>query len=148
VYLDSCCYIDWASGKELGAAVETWLRAAQAEQVQIYATTLVLAEARGGSRTAPNPVAEQRIRELLSQPYVVLADVSRRVALQARDLIVDYPKLRGWDAIHMATAIMVKADVFLTRNTKDFAVGQVVGGVWVDSPYEFGGDALFSFPGS
>ncbi|MEU6339901.1 PIN domain-containing protein [Streptomyces sp. NPDC046977] len=147
VYLDACCYIDWATGQYSGTSVETWLRAARAEQLQIYASTLLLAEARGGSRAEPNPAAERQIRNLLSEPYVTLVDVSRRVGLLARDLIVDYPKVRNWDAVHMASAVAARADVFLTRNVNDFTPGMVHRGVWVDEPYEFGGEGLFLLPG-
>jgi predicted nucleic acid-binding protein len=143
-YLDACCYIDWATGKDSGPIVESWLIAAQAGQVVLHASTLVLVEARGGSGTEPNPVAAAKLLTLLSEPYVRLTDVTRRIALMARELTADHPRLKGCDAVHMATAVFAQAGVLLTRNTRHFAAGTVVRGVWVDQPYEYGGPNIFS----
>lgn len=141
VYLDACCYINWATGK--APAVETWFEAARAGKLLLCASTLLLAEARGGSRDIPNPAAEARIRAVLTEPSTVLVDVSRRVGLLARDIIVDTPRVKGWDAVHMASAVAARAEVFLTDNTRDFRPGQVVRGVWCDEPFPYGGESIF-----
>lgn len=143
-YLDACCYIDWATGKESVTHVESWLLAARAGHVVLHASTLVLVEARGGPGTAPNPAAAEKLLTLLSEPYIRLTDVTRRVALLAREVTADHPRIKACDAVHMATAAYAQAEVLLTRNTKHFTPGSVVRGVWVDEPYEYGGPNLFS----
>jgi predicted nucleic acid-binding protein len=147
VYLDSCCYIDWAEGKDSCAEVVTWLRAAHSGKVKIIASTAMFAEARATGNGRPDPAAEKRIRALLQEPYVALVDVTRRVGLLSRDLAVERPKVKGMDALHLATAIDASAEVFLSRDLKAFSTGELYRGVWIETPYEFGGEGLFPMPG-
>ena len=140
-YLDACCYINWATGKD--PHIESWLQAARDNKLRLFASTLLLAEARGGARTDPNPHAEERIRRLLTEPYIVLVDVSRRVGLTAREIIADTPRIKNWDAVHLATAVVAGAEVLLSSNTRDFRPGQLQRGVWIDEPYPYGGEKLF-----
>lgn len=145
-YLDACCYIDWAEGKLSCTAVETWLLAARRQQTQIIASTVMFAEARGHNNGPHDAAAEQKIRTLLQEPYVTLVDVTRRIGLIARDISVDRPRIKGMDAIHMATARYAEADVFLSRDIKAFTTPEAYKGVWVDEPYEYGGEGLFPLP--
>jgi predicted nucleic acid-binding protein len=146
-YLDACCYIDWAEGKHSCAAVETWLLAASRGQVQIIASTAMFAEARGtGNNGHQDLTGEQRIRLLLQEPYVTLVDVTRRIGLLARKISIERPRIKGMDALHLATAVHTESEVFLSRNFRDFSAGERYRGVWLEEPYEFGGDALFPMP--
>ncbi len=147
VYLDACCYIDWAEGKDSCAEVVTWLRAAHSGKVKIIASTAMFAEARATGNGRPDHAAEQRIRTLLQEPYVALVDVTRRVGLLARDLAVERPRVKGMDALHLATAIDASADVFLSRDLKAFSTCERYRGVWLEEPYEFGGEGLFPLSG-
>ncbi|WP_171110646.1 PIN domain-containing protein [Streptomyces sp. Z423-1] len=147
VYLDACCYIDWAEGKHSSAASETWLLAARKGQVQIIASTAMFAEARGTGNNGHQDLAgEQRIRQLLQEPYVTLVDVTRRIGLRARAISIERPRIKGMDALHLATAIHTECEVFLSRNFRDFSSGEQYQGVWLEEPYEFGGDGLFPVP--
>jgi predicted nucleic acid-binding protein len=145
-YLDACCYIDWAEGKLSSPAVETWLLAARRRQVRIIASTVMFAEARGHSNGPHDSEAEQTIRTLLQEPYVTLVDVTRRIGLLARDISIERTRVKGMDAVHMATAVYAEADVFLSRDLKAFTVSEKYKGVWVDEPYEYGGEGLFPIP--
>lgn len=146
-YLDACCYIDWAEGKHSCATVETWLHAARKRQMQIIASTAMFAEARGtGNHGQQDADGEQRIRQLLQEPYVTLVDVTRRIGLLARRISIERPRIKGMDALHLATAVYAEAEVFLSRNFRDFSPGDQYQGVWMEEPYEFGGDGLFSMP--
>lgn len=147
-YLDACCYIDWAEGKDSADAVETWLQAAHRRQVQLIASTALFAEARGTGNGQKDTGGEQRIRDLLQEPYVTLVDVTRRVGLLARSISVERPRVNGMDALHMATALYAEADVFLSRDLKAFRPPEMYRGIWVDRPYEFGGEGLFPMPGT
>ncbi|MDX3555170.1 type II toxin-antitoxin system VapC family toxin [Streptomyces europaeiscabiei] len=148
VYLDACCYIDWAEGKHSCAEVVTWLRAAHSGKVKIIASTAMFAEARATGNGRPDPAAEKRIRDLLQEPYVALVDVTRRVGLLSRELGVERPRVKGMDALHLATAIEADAEVFLSRDLKAFSTGELYRGVWIEDPYEFGGEGLFQIPGA
>jgi len=142
-YLDACCYIDWAEGKFSHAAVETWLAAARGRHVRIFASTVTFAEARGHGNGPHDAAAEQKIRALLQEPYVSLVDVTRRIGLIARDISIERPRIKGMDAVHMATAVFAEAEVFLSRDIKAFAVPEAYRGVWVDEPFEYGGEGIF-----
>lgn len=146
VYLDACCYIDWAEGKFSCAAIETWLHGARKGQVQIVASTAMFAEARGNGNGQHDAAGEQRIRDLLQEPYVTLVDVTRRIGLLARRITVDRPRIKGMDALHMATAVHAGVQVFLSRDLRAFTAAESYKGVWVEEPYEFGGDGLFPMP--
>jgi predicted nucleic acid-binding protein len=114
--------------------------------VKIIASTAMFAEARGTGNGRPDPTAEQRIRNLLQEPYVALVDVTRRVGLLSRDIAVERPRIKGMDALHLATAVEADAEVFLSRNFRDFTSGDRYRGVWLEEPYEYGGEGLFPPP--
>ncbi|WP_354006216.1 PIN domain-containing protein [Streptomyces sp. NBC_00059] len=143
VYLDANCFIDWAQGAETAHAVQSWLHAAVKGQVQLLTSTLTLAEARGDGRATDVEERRQRIRKVLLDPCINLVEVTRRVGLIANDITVDRPRIRGADAAHLACAIYAKADIFLTRNFRDFESGDVYQGVKFQLPYRYGGDGLF-----
>ncbi len=48
------------------------------------------------------------------RPYLQFYAVSRRIARRARDLCLQFDGLTNPDAIHLATALIARADVFLT----------------------------------
>ncbi|MFB8072784.1 type II toxin-antitoxin system VapC family toxin [Streptomyces californicus] len=143
VYLDANCFIDWAQGAETALAVQSWIQAAAQGKVQLLTSTLTLAEARGDGRALDVEERRQRIRKVLLDPCINLVEVTRRVGLIANDITVDRPRIRGADAAHLACAIYAQADVFLTRNFRDFASGDVYKGVKFLLPYTYGGDKLF-----
>lgn len=142
VYLDTNCFIDWAQGTGEARAAESMLRAGKARQVRLYTSTLTLAEARGTSDSEHR----LRIRTLLQEPYITLVEVTRRVGLIANDIAAEHPKIKGADAVHLACAVMARAEVLMTRNTRDFQPGEVCKGVVLRAPFEFGGEGLFTPP--
>lgn len=144
VYLDACCYIDWAEGKISADKVETWIRAARRGHVRIFASTVMFAEARGTGNGVGDVSGRKKVRALLQEPSVTLVDATRRVGLLAHDIALEMPRIKGMDAVHMASAVFAEAKAFLSRDVKHFPVGQSYRGVWVDEPYEFGGEGLFA----
>ncbi|MET8765484.1 PIN domain-containing protein [Streptomyces sp. NPDC004658] len=140
VYLDSNCFIDWAQGTHSHREAESMLRAGKAGKVRLYTSTLTFAEARGTADSEHR----QRIRDLLQQPFMTLVEVTRRVGLLANDITALHPTIKGADAVHIACASFAGAEVFMTRNFRDFRPGDVCKGVLLRSPFEFGGDGIFS----
>ncbi len=87
----------------------------------------------GGFNDPPDLAKENQIRAILENPKVItLAQVTRQVAMTARDLRPTY-KLKVADSLHLATAVFVGAD-FLMTTDEDFPIGQVVKGVKVVHP--------------
>ncbi len=54
--------------------------------------------------------------------------------------------MKNYDAIHLAHAIMAKADVLMTTD-KGFPLDTEVDGVWVCEPYYWGEPSLFDATG-
>jgi predicted nucleic acid-binding protein len=78
------------------------------------ASTFVIAEVHP---LDTNNQQHQRLVEDLfdaDRPYLQFYAVTRRVALLARDLTMQVTGLTNPDAIHLATALIARADVFLT----------------------------------
>jgi predicted nucleic acid-binding protein len=140
VYLDTNCFVDWAQGTGSPREAESMLRAGRAGRVKLYTSTLTLAEARGTS----DSTHRLRIRALLQEPYITLVDVTRRVGLIANDITAERPKIKGADAVHLACACFARVDVLMTRNFRDFKPGDVYRGVLLRTPFEYGGEGLFT----
>ncbi|MBU6535567.1 type II toxin-antitoxin system VapC family toxin [Streptomyces sp. NPDC057245] len=139
VYLDTNCFVDWAQGTHGVREAESMLRAGRAGHVRLFTSTLTFAEARGTNASE----YRLRIRTLLQEPYITLIDVTRRVGLLANDITADRPKIKGADAVHLACACFAGAEVFMTRNFRDFSPGDVYKGVLLSMPFEFGGEGIF-----
>ncbi|MFD4345822.1 type II toxin-antitoxin system VapC family toxin [Streptomyces coelicoflavus] len=139
VYLDTNCFVDWAQGMHCVREAESMLRAGRAGLVRLFTSTLTFAEARGTNASE----YRLRIRTLLQEPYITLIDVTRRVGLLANDITADRPKIKGADAVHLACACFAGAEVFMTRNFRDFSPGDVYKGVLLSMPFEFGGEGIF-----
>lgn len=69
--------------------------------------------------------------------FIQWVDVDLVVAREARRLSRVH-RLRGADAIHLASAIRATCDVLMTWNKKDFPIGQTVDGVEIRDPFLFG----------
>jgi predicted nucleic acid-binding protein len=94
------------------------------------ASTLVIAEVR--PYDTDNPAHKQLVEDLFDadRPYLQFFAVSRRVAMLARQLATQYDGLTNPDAIHLATALIAGADVFLTydgaRDNKNRRSGKLL----------------------
>jgi hypothetical protein len=136
VYLDSCCYIDVAKGRmgvpfdkpgeedrpELLWYVETLLLAALNGDIEIVASTLVIAEClHTDSRDTIPETAKNTLRALLSagNPVLLIA-ADFFVCERARDLLWNDQIFCGGaaDQIHVATALDLRCEEFITTNRK------------------------------
>lgn len=143
-YMDANCWCRWATGAPEAPVIQTWLDAAHKGDAVLFASVFMLTEARGGGRMDPNPAAEQKILNVLENPNMVrLVNANRRLCKEAR-IIALATKAKNWDAIHLASAVTAKAEVYLTYNTRDFPMGSLHDGVWVDKPYRYGQPTLFT----
>jgi predicted nucleic acid-binding protein len=90
------------------------VRDAQNGESRIVISTLVLAEVKPSSTHETE--ARRVIEDLFAthRPYLRIYALTRRIALLARDIGVQCPRLSGADCVHVATAIHAQADVMLT----------------------------------
>lgn len=110
---DSNCFCAWFSEEpgryDVCAGI---IDAARKEQVKLLTSAMTLVEVIKipGVYVAES---EDRIADFFRNPYVVKVTLDWYVAVIARDLQRRYP-LDARDAIHLATAVHVKADEFHT----------------------------------
>lgn len=115
--------------------IQSLFHEVDSSRVLLYGSTLLLTEVLGGSfQEPPNPAKENQILSLLENPNVItLAQVTRQVAMTAREFRRRF-RLKSPDAIHLATAVFVGANAFMTTDEDDFPIGDTVHGVKVLLP--------------
>ncbi|MFL5799167.1 MAG: type II toxin-antitoxin system VapC family toxin [Actinomycetota bacterium] len=128
---DSVAFVGWL-GKEADKrdACESVVRAAERGELEIVASALALAEAikpkHGHARLSPDDSA--KISGFFRQPYIIIVNVDRAVAEQARQLCWDHPKLDPKDAIHVVTALRARASQLDTFDGALIALSEQLGG--------------------
>jgi predicted nucleic acid-binding protein len=120
---------------EHAAGIAGLLHDSDTGKVQLLGSTLLLVEVLGGGLSAPvDPVMENRILRLLRDPETTtLIPTSVQVGLLAREVSREL-RLKAPDAIHLASAVFVGADLFMTLDADDFPIGQEIRGVKVELP--------------
>ena len=132
IYIDACYYIDVAKGQEVVKKeqpgreadvryVETALVAAQSGDIEIIASTLLIAECLhvGSSDQIPQAAKDKFRGILTSGQGVTLVAPDVFIAERARDLLWVYGIECGGgaDAVHVATALEGQCEEFWTTNT-------------------------------
>jgi predicted nucleic acid-binding protein len=126
VYVDTCIYINVIK-REPGLWPDSLkvLLAAERGDIRLVASTLLLAEV-GSWNGAVDPTSrDQVLSGYLENLPVEWAELDLFTTHDARALCDKY-KMRGADAVHLATAIRRKADYLVTRD-KGFPAGAVHG---------------------
>jgi predicted nucleic acid-binding protein len=128
VYIDSCGFIDMVKtniGKSLDTEREydVWflkrlLEAARDKEIEIYTSTLTIAECtHGGDGEISDRIKSTFSLLLTSGQYVRLVQPTPFIATDARDLRWKYViSLKGADSIHVASAIDRKCEELLTSD--------------------------------
>jgi predicted nucleic acid-binding protein len=128
---DSVAFVGWL-GQEADKreACESVVRAAERGELEIVASALALAEAINVKHGHPRLSADQagKISGFFRQPYIVVVNVDRAIAEQARQLSWDHPKLDPKDAIHVATALRANALHLDTFDGPLIALSEKLGG--------------------
>jgi predicted nucleic acid-binding protein len=126
--MDSCCFIELALqsiGKhEAGREDDLWflkelLNAAFDEEIEVLTSTLTIAECSHAKGDVSEDVKTLFKKFLTSGRYVFLVQDSVLVAEKARNLRwVHGLAFGGADSIHLASALELKCDEFLTWDNK------------------------------
>jgi predicted nucleic acid-binding protein len=122
LYWDSCNFISLVNPDEARRAevCRRILEDAESGKLEIVTSALTIVEVHKAKEAQVPQEIEQKIGLLFEQPYIMICSVDRPVAERARDLCRLHG-LRVRDAVHLATALVVEADVFQTYNCRDFA---------------------------
>jgi predicted nucleic acid-binding protein len=128
IYMDACCFIDMVKIK-VGKVVtqeresDVWhlkrlLEANRDKEIEIYSSTISIAEcSHAGDNDISAPVKSEFERLLMSGQYVRLVQLTPFIATDARDLRwVHGINLKGADSIHVASALAMKCEEFLSAN--------------------------------
>lgn len=141
LYLDADVYLALIKGEAGRVEIaRTLLRGGQHGQFRVVASTLLYAEVcgHGEVRAANNQAAvDQKVSAFFEHGFIEWVEVDLVVAREARRLSRTQ-RLRGADAIHLASAIRARCDVLMTWNKNDFPIGQRVEDVEVREPFLFG----------
>jgi len=141
LYLDADVYLGLIKG-EAGRLdiARGLLRGGQDKRFVVVASTLLYAEVcgHGEVRAAVDQTAvDQKVSAFFEHGFIQWVDVDLVVARDARRVSRAH-RLRGADAIHLASAIRASCDALMTWDKKDFPIGQTVEGVDVREPFLFG----------
>jgi predicted nucleic acid-binding protein len=127
-YIDACCFIDMVKTKVGKTLVEdrehdVWhlkrlLEAHRDKEIEIYTSTLTIAEcSHAGDKDISPTVKSEFDRMLMSGQYVRLVQMTPFIAVDARNLRwVHGMAIRGADSIHVASALAMKCDEFLSSD--------------------------------
>lgn len=134
-YIDACCFIDMVkteTGKTLASEknADVWhlkrlLEANRDGQVALFTSTLSIAECTHGGDGDIGPEVKSIFnRLLLSGQYVRLVQITPFIAQDARDLRWTHGiSLKGADSIHVASALEMKCEEFLSADGKLMRIG-------------------------
>jgi predicted nucleic acid-binding protein len=114
-YWDSCAFLGYLSNEaDKADKCEAVLSAAEEGKLDIVTSALTLTEViktKGGPALPKDQ--EQKIRNFFEHSWIIVREVDRFIAEQARDLIWAHG-LKPYDAIHLATALNLKLSVMDT----------------------------------
>lgn len=110
------------------------LRAAYRGDIQLVASTLLLVELNGHKGDVDAGARDQVVKEYLDRLDIQWVEVDILIGKEVRQLASEY-KLRGPDATHLATAVRMKADYFVSRD-KAFPYGRTLGITHITAPRE------------
>ncbi len=114
-YWDSDCFLGWLQAED--DKVEPCrhvLNVAARGELEIITSALTIAEVlhlRGHQPILADK--RQHVIDFFKHSYIVTVSITRRIAEESRDLVWDHG-IEPKDALHVATAISVKVDVFNT----------------------------------
>lgn len=131
VYFDACCYIDLVQYDESINQTtnnphilmcRTFINAARAKDIELYGSTILVAECTAVKDNKDNKVVNEDVKAafrsiLLSGSPVFPIQPTPKIIDKARDLSwVDGLSFGSIDAIHLATAIVQKCEIFITSD--------------------------------
>ena len=117
-YWDSCVFIDLLEQTPGRFPVcEDWRSRAEKGDLVIVTSAISLAEVCKLPTTSLLPADQsKKILEFFENPYIVLRQVDRAVGELAHELTRTHG-LKPMDAIHVATALLMRVDVFHTYDS-------------------------------
>ena len=134
VYADACVFLEvlqrihgkWRDSLKV-------LEAAERRDVQLLASRLLAVEAGRFRGDASQVRVDDLVFKYLESVDVQWAEVDLLIARQAHDLSWRYGIKSGADAVHLATAVRLRADFFMSRDG-GFPYGETIESTLVTNP--------------
>jgi predicted nucleic acid-binding protein len=142
-YLDADVWASALAG-EAGRVerVRPILEAADAGEIRLLVSALMPLEVLGGHSTTRTEEQEEAAEAILTRTASIVVPAGRTVVLLARRYRLQHG-LPTMDALHLASAVRGRADVFFTWNMGDFGrVAPELDGVRISEPYWWGAPTL------
>lgn len=144
LYWDTSVWVAWNHDRfNLRSLCTRILKEAEAGNLKIVMSTLVIAEF---------GIQDQQAKELfdryLDRSLFVLVNVTKNIAVQARSLVERIPRLKGSDAVHIATALYAKNNVIYTTDNQLLGLADQVPEIricWPEWPFP---QVTFDFNGT
>lgn len=117
VAVDSACFIYFLEDNpKFCDLAEPIFELAERDKISIISSVLILVEVLTGYRRAKDRSAENDFKQMLKDfPAIEVCEFSDKLVNHIVDLRIKYG-IKTPDAIHLATAIERKADVFITND--------------------------------
>lgn len=137
VVIDSCTLISRSTGKppEFQQGIQNLFDDVDRGRVELWGSTILYVEVLGEPyKNLPNPAKDGELLDFLSNAQTIrMLQVNRQVALIARELRIQYKK-HSLDCIHLATAVYLRADYFMSTDSDFLPFGAGVEGVKIQLP--------------
>ena len=114
-YWDSDCFLGWLQAED--GKIESCrqvLNLAARGDIEIITSALTIAEVLNLPRHEPiSSDRRQQVIDFFKRSYIVTMSITRRLAEESREFVWDHG-IKPKDALHVATALSAKVDVFNT----------------------------------
>jgi predicted nucleic acid-binding protein len=109
-YWDSNTFLGWLNREPAKVDLcEAVIDTAKAGQCRIVTSALTYAEVYWTKRGVKlSPEQQTEITDLFNYSWIVPVDLDRLTGERARQLMWDFPHIKSWDAVHLASAIGVR----------------------------------------
>jgi len=138
ITLDACCFLLLITGQPGGFESKRILDAVWDGRCDLVESPAILVEVLPRHPSDDGSGRRATVRAMLESRFVQYIELSTTVANIANDLTVRFPKVRGMDSIHLATAIFGGCELFVTTNTNEYPMGETVNGVLILTPADAG----------
>jgi predicted nucleic acid-binding protein len=120
IFIDTAPIIYFIEGHtDFGPMIKEIFTYFRSGRFEIYTSVITLTEVLPKPVQKENPKLEEKLLRLLkTKRHFGLLEITRDVAIRAGELRGRYPFLKSMDAIQLAAAISVAANVFLTNDKR------------------------------
>lgn len=134
IYWDSCNFIALIKQEPGFEVLERILEDAEAGHCTIYTSAFTLAEVTKKGDQSLAQGTERQITAFFENDYLVLIDVSRLIGELARRIIWSHG-LRPADAVHTASALYARVDLFQTSDDRLLRRDGQIQGLRIEKPH-------------